>query len=81
VTSTSGKVKLRFFLTGVEGFLLYRAVVTVFDTGETRRAALYLFGYGLPLLIGICDFDMPFFVLKDALFVLFLRRLIDITFR
>jgi hypothetical protein len=56
------------FPPGVEGFLLYRAVVTVFDTGETRRAALYLFGYGLPLLIGICEFDIsPFFVSKDAL--------------
>ena len=37
---------------GVEGFLLYRAVVTVFDTGETKRLNLYLFGYGIPLVIG-----------------------------
>ena len=32
----------------VEGFLLYRALIVVFDSGYNRILAYYIFGYGAP---------------------------------
>ncbi len=38
---------IRLF-SALEGFLIYRALVTVFDTGSRRLYPLYAVGYGLP---------------------------------
>ena len=35
----------------LEGYLLYQALVVVFDTGDNKKMPLYLFGYGVPLAI------------------------------
>ena len=42
-----------FSWTGLEGYMLYKAVVVVFDTGSHRARPLYMIGYGLSLMICI----------------------------
>ena len=37
----------------LEGYLLYKALVVVFDTGDHKLLPLYLFGYGAPLAIAM----------------------------
>ena len=36
---------------GCEGYILYRALIVVFDTGHVRRLLLYSLCYGIPILI------------------------------
>ena len=36
---------------GGEGYILYRALIVVFDTGHVRRLLLYSLCYGIPILI------------------------------
>ena len=40
----------------LEGYLLYRALVVVFDTGDHRNFPLYIFGYGLPIVVTTVTF-------------------------
>ena len=42
--------------TALEGYLLYRALVVVFDTGDHRNFPLYIFGYGLPIVLTTVTF-------------------------
>ena len=42
-----------FGWTGLEGYMLYRAVIVVFDTGSHRTLPFYLLGYGLSSAVAI----------------------------
>ena len=35
----------------MEGYLLYRALIIVFDTGHFKKLLLHIFGYGVPISI------------------------------
>ena len=37
----------------IEGFLLYKALIVVFDSGYHRILPLYIFGYGFPGIIAL----------------------------
>jgi len=50
------------FFTALEGYLLYRALVVVFDTGEHRNFPLYIFGYGLPIVLTTITFIVALLV-------------------
>ena len=39
--------------TALEGYLLFKALVVVWDTGEKKILPLYVFGYGFPAFISI----------------------------
>lgn len=54
-----------FAWTMLEGFLLYRALVIVFDSGDHRRFPLYLFGYGIPSVIVIATVIVAVILEKD----------------
>ena len=41
------------FHSALEGYLLYRALVIVFEGREQRKFPLYIFGYGIPAVIAI----------------------------
>ena len=41
----------RIIFVGCEGYILYRALIVVFDTGHVRRLLLYSLCYGIPILI------------------------------
>ena len=42
-----------FAWTVLEGYLLFKALVVVWDTGEKKILPLYVFGYGFPAFISI----------------------------
>ena len=44
-------LKKLFLFLALEGYLLYRALVVIFDTGDHRHFPLYIFGYGMPAVI------------------------------
>ena len=42
-----------YFFKGVEGYLLYRALIIVFDTGHVKRLLLYIICYGIPVFVSV----------------------------
>ena len=53
------------FFSVLEGFLLYKALVVVFDTGDNKKLPIYLFGYGVPLAIVMITLITAIIVEKD----------------
>ena len=49
----------------LEGYLLYKALIVVFDTGESKRLPLYLCGYGAPLVIVMITLVVALIVERD----------------
>ena len=37
----------------MEGYLLYRALIIVFDTGHVKRLLLYIICYGIPVFVSV----------------------------
>ena len=42
-----------YIFKGVEGYLLYRALIIVFDTGNVKRLLLYIICYGIPVFVSV----------------------------
>jgi hypothetical protein len=53
---------LIFKIKALEGYLLYRALVVVFDTGDNRHFPLYIFGYGIPTVLTTITFIVALLV-------------------
>ncbi len=53
---------LIFKIKALEGYLLYRALVVVFDTGDNRHFPLYIFGYGIPMVLTTITFIVALLV-------------------
>ena len=51
---------------GLEGYLLWRRLVVVFDTGSHRRVPLYIFGYGVPAVFVIATVIAAFLGYSDG---------------
>ena len=49
----------------MEGYLLFQALVVVWDTGEKKVLPLYIFGYGLPAFISILTLIIVVIVEKE----------------
>ena len=62
-------VYFTFFLV-LEGYLLYKALVVVFDTGENKKMPLYLFGYGVPLAIVMITLITAIVVERHSIYIL-----------
>jgi hypothetical protein len=54
----------------LEGYLLYKALVVVFDTGENKKMPLYLFGYGVPLAIVMITLITAIVVERHSIYIL-----------
>lgn len=56
------------YFSALEGYLLYRALVVIFDTGDHRGFPLYIFGYGMPLLLATATFIVALVVSEGVRF-------------
>ena len=51
------------FFIGWEGYILYRALVIIFDTGKENKLRLYIFCYSLPFIISFLTM-LPWLIKK-----------------